>query len=79
MEVGAYTPVPRQRQPGEAFWENTMPRPRSTELRRRRTRRQTLAKLRDRIQKAQTDVGRTAALEKAFNLAPWLTRSFEDW
>jgi hypothetical protein len=78
MEVGAYTPVPRQRQPGEAFWENTMPRPRSAELRRRRTRRQKLAKLRDRIQKAQTDVDRTAVLEKAFKVAPWLTEEFRE-
>jgi hypothetical protein len=55
-----------------------MPRPRSAELRRRRTRRQTLAKLRDRIQKAQTDVDRTAVLEKAFKVAPWLTEEFRE-
>jgi Family of unknown function (DUF6800) len=78
MEGGAYSPGPWQRQPGEAFSENTMPRPRSAELRRRRTRRQKLAKLRDRLQKAQTDVDRTAVLEKALKVAPWLTEEFRE-
>ena len=55
-----------------------MPRPRTAELRRRRTRRQQLAKLRDRIRKAQTDVDRTAVLERACKVAPWLTGEFRE-
>jgi hypothetical protein len=47
-----------------------MPLQRATEIKRRRRRRKSLAKLRIKLQEARTDQARTKVLGKAFKISP---------
>ncbi|RMF86739.1 MAG: hypothetical protein D6736_14420 [Nitrospinota bacterium] len=51
-----------------------MPIPRQAELRRRRTRRAKLAKLRRRYMAAKTEEEKAWVLQKVQKIAPWLTK-----